>query len=62
MNKYHLRVHKLAHITTESPTGFSASVRLKEIWEAPFKDDESLIKAILDYTGRGFTCSVTEYK
>jgi hypothetical protein len=59
-NKYHLHVYKLSNVTTESPTGFSASVRMKEIWDAPFKDEESLIKSILDYTGRGFYCQVVK--
>jgi hypothetical protein len=61
-NEYHLHVHKLSTVTLESSEGMNVSLRLKEIWDAPFKDKESLVNAMVDYTGRGFYCRVVEYK
>jgi hypothetical protein len=57
-NKYHLRVYKLSTVTTETTNGHTSNTRMKEIWDAPFKDDESLLNSVLDYTQRGFFCRV----
>lgn len=31
---------------------------LRLIWEAPFKSESELLKNIIDFSGRGFYCSV----
>ena len=37
---------------------FPATGLLRQIWQAPYKNDESLKNAILDYSSRGFFCQV----
>ena len=56
VNNFHLRVYKLNNVTTESSSGICVNIRMVEIWDAPFNDETSLIKALLDFTGRGFYC------
>lgn len=58
-NKYHLRVYKVSTVVTgEFFNGANVSIQMKEIWEAPFKDETSILNAAIDFTGRGFYCQI----
>ncbi|MDO8611134.1 MAG: hypothetical protein Q7R95_11465 [bacterium] len=59
-NKYHLRVYKLSTVTIESNNGSNTNTRMKEIWEASFKDEGSTLEYIIDLTSRGFYCQVVQ--
>jgi hypothetical protein len=51
-----LRVYKT--IINDTPEGKITNGILRLVWTAPFKSDKSLVKAIVDYSQRGFLCEV----
>jgi len=57
-NNFHLRVYKLDTITLESSSGLNVSLKMKEIWDAPFGDETNLLETIIGFSKQGFSCRV----